>query len=291
MGAVSEKIAKHPLPAPVFWAAAAFVAGIFLSALTTNHLLFWFIFSVLTGLCAAIFHHRSNNTAANLCVLILLAGLGGMRYSAATDIVDGRSVAGFAGLDKRMLISGRVCELPDVKAERTRIYLDEITVGWKSKIELDGKIRLSIGQPVTSYAVGDRIEFVGRLDSLWHPANPGALDFARLMRIRGVQASVYLKEEKGISLVARSPGSWRARLSEIHEKVEQKLTGGLPTKTAAVIKGFVLGITRDIEPSTYDLFRKTGTLHLLAVSGANVAWVALLPIYLLKLFHLPLRWR
>ncbi|HEU4436708.1 MAG TPA: ComEC/Rec2 family competence protein, partial [candidate division Zixibacteria bacterium] len=195
MGAVSEKITKHPPPAPAFWAAVAFAAGIFLSALVTNHLLFWFIFSALTGLCAAIFHHRSNNTGANFSVLILLAGLGGMRYSAAIDIVDGRSVAGFAGLDKRMLISGRVCELPDVKPERTRIYLDEITIGWKNKIELDGKIRLTIGRPVTSYAVGDRIEFVGRLDSLWQSANPGALDFARWMRIRGMQASVYLKDE------------------------------------------------------------------------------------------------
>lgn len=286
-----EKIVKYPLPAPVFWAALAFAVGIFISALTTNHLLFWFIFSALVGIGASFFHFRSNNAAANLGVLLLLVGLGAVRYSAATDVAEERSVAHFAGLDRRLLISGRVCELPDVKPERTRIYLDEITIGWKNKLQLDGKVRLTIGRAVTSYVVGDRIEFVGRLDSLWHPANPGALDFARLMRIRGVQASVYLKNKKGISIAARSSGSWRKHLSEIRGVVEQKLSAGLPDNAAGVIKGFVLGITRDIEPSTYDLFRKTGTLHLLAVSGANVAWVAMLPIFLLKLFFLPLRTR
>ncbi|MGH8004358.1 MAG: ComEC/Rec2 family competence protein, partial [Limisphaerales bacterium] len=291
MEAALEKIAKHPLPAPAFWAALAFAAGIFTSALTTNHLLFWFVFSAGSGLFAAFFHLRFNNAAANFSVLILLAGLGALRYSAATDVVAGRSVANFAGLDRRMFISGRVCELPDIKPDRTRIYLDKIVVGWKSKIELEGRIRLSIGQPVSAFAVGDRIEFVAFLDSLWKPSNLGALDFARLMRIRGVEGAVYLKDAKGVSIAARSSGNWRSRLTKVRDLVEQKLTQGLPPKAAGVIKGFVLGDTRDIEPSTYELFRKTGTLHLLAVSGTNVAWVALLPILFLKLFYLSLRWR
>jgi competence protein ComEC len=111
------------------------------------------------------------------------------------------------------------------------------------------------------------------------------------MRIRGVEGAVYLKDDKKITLAVRNSGGWRSHLSRIREQVEEKLTTGLPPKAGAVIKGFVLGITRDIEPSTYDLFRKTGTLHLLAVSGANVAWVAMLPIFLLKLFFLPLRTR
>ncbi|HLG93898.1 MAG TPA: ComEC/Rec2 family competence protein, partial [candidate division Zixibacteria bacterium] len=81
------------------------------------------------------------------------------------------------------------------------------------------------------------------------------------------------------------------RLTKLRDFVEHELTEGLPPKAAGVIRGFVLGDTREIEPSAYELFRKTGTLHLLAVSGANVAWVALFPIFLLKLFHISLRWR
>ncbi|MCI0330374.1 MAG: ComEC/Rec2 family competence protein [candidate division Zixibacteria bacterium] len=290
MGA-AEKIAKHTLPAPAFWAALAFAAGILLSALTTNNLFFWFSACALAGLFAGLFHHRVKNAIANFGFLALLVGLGALRHSAATDVAAGRSVADFAGLNRRMVVSGRVCELPEIKPGRTRIYLDRVAVGWKKRIGLEGKLLLSVGRPISSFALGDRMEFTGYLDSLWPPANPGSLDFARYMRIRGVEGAVFLKDEKGISITAKSSGNWRTRLAKVRLLVEEKLTQGLPPKAAGVVQGFVLGDTRDIEPSTYELFEKTGTLHLLAVSGANVAWVALLPILFLKLFYVPLRWR
>ncbi len=133
MEAAVEKLAKHSLPAPAFWAGLAFAAGIFTSALATNQFLFWFVFSAFSGLAAAGFHLRSNHSAANFSVLILLVGLGALRYSTATDVVAGRSVANFAGLNKRLVLSGRVCELPDIKPDRTRIFLDKVEVGWKGE--------------------------------------------------------------------------------------------------------------------------------------------------------------
>lgn len=291
MQLVAEKIPQFELPAPAFWAALAFAAGIFAASLTTNNLFFWLTACAGFGLLAGFFHVRSQNAFDNFSFLALFISLGALRYAAATDVAAGRSVENFAGLNRRMFISGRVCELPEIKGTRTRIYLDKVEVGWKKRMGLEGKILLSIGQPISSLGLGDRIEFTGFLDSLWHPANPGSLDFARYMRIHEVEGTVFLKDSKGISVAAKSSGGVRSGLTKARDFVEQKLTQGLPPKAAGVIKGFVLGDTRDIEPSTYELFRKTGTLHLLAVSGANVAWVALMPILLLKLFYISLRGR
>lgn len=287
----AEKIAKFALPAPAFWAGLAFSAGIFAASLTTNNLFFWLVVCAGFGHIAVFFHVRSQNAFANFSFLVLFISFGALRYAAVTDVGTDRSVANFAGFNRRMFISGRVCELPEIKANRTRMYLDKIELGWKRKVRLEGKMLLSIGRPVSSFALGDKIEFAGFLDSLWHPANPGSLDFARYMRIRGVEGTVFLKDAKGVSIAAKSSGGVRSVLAKARDFVEQKLTEGLPPKAAGVIKGFVLGDTRDIESSTYELFRKTGTLHLLAVSGANVAWVALLPILLLKLFYISLRGR
>ncbi len=288
---VAERISKHELPAPAFWAAWAFAGGIFVASHTTNNLFFWFVAAALSASLGIFFHVRSKKALANFNFLILLVGLGALRYSSATELTAGRSVANFVGLNRRMFISGRICELPENKFNRSRIYLDKVAVSWKPKVELEGKILLSIGQPVLSFSLGDRIQLVGFLDSLWPPANPGSLDFARYMRILGVEGAVFLKDGKNVSIAAKASGSLRSRLAKARTWVERQLTFGLPPKAAGVIKGFVLGDTRDIEPSTYELFKKTGTLHLLAVSGANVAWVALLPILLLKLFYLSLRWR
>ncbi len=288
---IAVKIRKFELPAPAFWAGWAFAAGIFVAPLTNHNLFFWLVACAGFGLFAGFFHLWSQKAFANFSFLVLFIGLGALRYSAVADGAAGRSVENFAGLGRRLFISGRVRELPEIKADRTRMYLDKIELGWKPKVQLEGKILLSIGQPVASFGLGDQIEFTGFLDSLWHPANPGSLDFARYMRIRGVEGTVFLKDSKGISIAAKNSGGVRSRLAKARDFVEQKLTQGLPPKAAGVIKGFVLGDTRDIESSTYELFRKTGTLHLLAVSGANVAWVALLPILLLKLFYISLHWR
>lgn len=284
-------MSKHPLPAPAFWAAVAFGLGIFLASLLTQNLLFWLTSSLLFGLLAGGFHAKQNSDAANGAFLLLFISLGGLRYASATDVVAGRSVANFVGLGRPILISGRVCELPDVREHRTRLFLDEVEIGWKEKIPLEGKIILSIGKPVSRFGLGNRISFAGLLDSLWPPANPGALDYARYMQIRGVDGAMYLKDDRLVTIGSRSLPNWRKKWEEFRTSVHEKLGRGLPPEAAAIVFGFVLGDTRQIKPETFDLFRKTGTVHLLAVSGANVAWVALLPLLLLKVFYVSLRWR
>ncbi len=291
MGAAVEKILKHPLPAPAFWAAVAFALGIFLSPLLTQNFSVWLASSILFGFLAGMLHAKQKNAAANGAFLLLFISLGGLRYASATDVVAGRSVANFAGLGRPLLISGRVCELPDVREHRTRLFLDKVEIGWKEKIPLEGKMNLSIGEPASRFGLGDRISFAGFLDSLWPPANPGALDYARYMQIRGVEGAVYLKDDRRVAIESRSIPNWRERWEAFRASVHEKLGRGLPPEVAAIVFGFVLGDTRQIEPETFDLFRKTGTVHLLAVSGANVAWVALLPLLLLKIFYVSLRWR
>jgi competence protein ComEC len=50
-------------------------------------------------------------------------------------------------------------------------------------------------------------------------------------------------------------------------------TDGLAPSEAALVAGFLLGDTRDLPPEVLEQFRASGLSHLLAVSGANVAFV------------------
>ena len=75
--------------------------------------------------------------------------------------------------------------------------------------------------------------------------------------------------------------------------LREKLIGGyrqcLSPDHAALLAGFVLGEKRGISADIARLFADTGTLHLMAVSGSNVAVVVLFVLVLLKPLRRPYR--
>ncbi len=78
---------------------------------------------------------------------------------------------------------------------------------------------------------------------------------------------------------------------EIRVRAELALGVGMPQREAALARGFVLGEDERIDPLTREDFRRSGLAHLLAVSGQNVALLALLAMPLLALLGMPLRTR
>lgn len=78
---------------------------------------------------------------------------------------------------------------------------------------------------------------------------------------------------------------------EIRDRAEGALGRGMPAREAALARGFVLGEDEQIDERTSDDFRRSGLSHLLAVSGQNVALLALLAMPALAALGMPLRTR
>jgi competence protein ComEC len=78
---------------------------------------------------------------------------------------------------------------------------------------------------------------------------------------------------------------------EIRDRADAALGKGMPQREAALARGFVLGEDEEIDSVTREDFRRSGLSHLLAVSGQNVALLALLAMPVLAAFGLPLRAR
>jgi competence protein ComEC len=79
--------------------------------------------------------------------------------------------------------------------------------------------------------------------------------------------------------------------SAIRNRASEALQRGMPQREAALARGFVLGEDEEIDSGTVEDFRRSGLSHLLAVSGQNVALLALLTMPLLAAFGLSLRAR
>jgi competence protein ComEC len=78
---------------------------------------------------------------------------------------------------------------------------------------------------------------------------------------------------------------------EIRGRAETALGKGMPPREAQLARGFVLGEDEGIDAATVEDFRRSGLSHLLAVSGQNVALLALLAIPVLAALGIPLRTR
>ncbi len=82
-----------------------------------------------------------------------------------------------------------------------------------------------------------------------------------------------------------------AHSAEIRARAEVALGSGVPAREAALARGFVLGEDEEVDAATREDFRRAGLSHLLAVSGQNVALLALLAMPVLAAFGIPLRAR
>jgi competence protein ComEC len=78
---------------------------------------------------------------------------------------------------------------------------------------------------------------------------------------------------------------------EIRVRAESALDRGMPARESALARGFVLGEDERVDAATAEDFRRAGLSHLLAVSGQNVALLALLAMPLLAALGMPLRTR
>jgi competence protein ComEC len=78
---------------------------------------------------------------------------------------------------------------------------------------------------------------------------------------------------------------------EIRDRAEVALEAGMPAPQAELARGFVLGQDDRIDSRTVEDFRRSGLAHLLAVSGQNVALLALLAMPLLAALGIPSRMR
>ncbi len=82
-----------------------------------------------------------------------------------------------------------------------------------------------------------------------------------------------------------------AQREGIRERAIDALGRGMPAREAELARGFVLGEDDGIDRTTVEDFRRSGLSHLLAVSGQNVALLALLAMPVLAAFGIPMRTR
>ena len=133
----------------------------------------------------------------------------------------------------------------------------------------------------------------GRAEPIGPPRNPGEFDLRSYLERQDVRRSLFVRYEEQGTILHRTSGNVVLRAAQKSRDWMQKtLARSLESdpQIYSLIQGVALGIRYETPGDIEQLFQHTGTFHLFAVSGLNVAIVAQLLLFAGILVRLPQPW-
>jgi competence protein ComEC len=307
---------RKPPRQPLFWAAVAFSLGLWVGVRAWRPPLWWVIAVVVFVFAASWFLRKRAwlAKALSLGAWVLLGALliqvRGQRPDEASQ--DGARL--FALADGRpVVLTARVLREGYARAEGPRSIRESIDVETEEiasageRWPVRAGVRLSIYEKVEDRAsgrLGDRVILDDpmtrapdppipfaygtrlRIRAKLHPArnyrNPGAFDYEGYLRDNGISV-LGSAEAAEIERLPGFSGSrmelWRTR---VHASIIAKIHELWPAEQASLMDAMVLGEESFLRNATRTEYQRSGTYHVLVVSGMNLSILAVAIFWALR---------
>lgn len=205
-------------------------------------------------------------------LLLLLTLLGLFRYQFLRQ--QPSYLGDFRG--KEVAIEGTIIQEPDIVGDKLSFIMKIDTIQTaKGGIPAPEKVLVeSWDTPCKDLAYGDRVLVEGRVSLPAPPANFGAFDYQAYLQDQGIRYLIQPISE-GITLI--SPGEGNFLLSQalkIKKALVAVVDKTLSSPQGGVLKSLLLGERDTLEPEILRQIEVSGVLHLLAVSGLHVGFMA-----------------
>lgn len=291
--------------APAVPVVLAFVLGIVVDANVAAVGWWGWTFTLTALLLAVLMWSLCCSRAWIVCLLVAVAGMGAVRHHDVWFVSPPNNIALFAReepLPARLI--GTIAERPQLiresdedssrpwgSRERTVLVIDcrQLRNGaqW---LDVSGGVRVDVSGLASDLRIGDEIELLGRLSLPDGPRNVGEFNFAEFLRKQGIHAVLRCRSLESVRLRKR-PDDLVTRFQRqrvaAREHCEQLLREELPSDTASVALALLLGSRSRMTPHQREAFVESGTMHVLAISGLNVAILAMFVGFVCRLFNLP----
>ena len=151
-----------------------------------------------------------------------------------------------------------------------------------------GKVKVAVfGTLPPGLNYGDTVLLKGLLSKPRRPGNPGEFDYGRYLERNSV-FSVFSAKSEDLVILRQGAGNPVVRAAyEVRRKVKALIMSYLPRESAGFLVAILLGLRQDLEDGLNDIFMKTGTVHLLAISGLNVGLLVFLVMIIFRISRIP----
>ncbi len=270
---------------PLLWLSIAFLVGIFTAKLT---IFTWQAWAVAAAGCVGFLILEFTKLKTTfvwaklrswipipLGLIPLLFTLGGLRLWAALPQNDPSRLAYFNDRGTYIL-TGVISAPPDRREDA--VYL-EITASeivdptendpLKAVKKVHGKARVRLPS-TTVWEFGDVLRFNANLLT---PNEDGSFSYKEYLERLQIQTVVYFPQH--VELVQKGKiDPLRLALEKLRLKAEQTIYSQLPQPESGLLAGILLGLDNNLPQDLKQAYQQTGTAHIIAISGFNMAVLA-----------------
>lgn len=257
---------------PLLWISIFFISGIALASYISLPAWGWFLICVFLlplslFLRSRFAHHESLTTRYFFLPAILF--LGSAYYQFRQPNIDAFHIAFYNDRNYDLLITGYLVEPADYRDTYTNLKLrvEAVDTG-DGDFPVDGFILVRV-PPNQIYNYGERIRIRGLLQT---PPEIEIFSYKDYLARQNIYSYVAKAE------VTRLPGNNGNIISTQIYKLKSKLIENtyrlFPDPEASLFAGILFGVDTGLPKKLQEAFKNTGTAHIIAISGFNIAIIS-----------------
>ncbi len=262
---------RRPLLYPLF----ALMAGILIGDNVDLPRLFLFAgaLAVLLGLLFSVINKWNKVSFVFIFLLLFIVGLFNIQkqqYLAQNNqhIVH-RANQGQLTVEGIVLSSDQISPTKNVLVVNCRRIIKNYVY-----LPVTGNIRLIIPSDV-NFQYGDFIRFHSKIKIIQSFNNPGSFNYQRYLNRQGIYVSGFVANQAGIVLIRHnSANGIMLKLEMFRLSLKHLIYANAPSPQREIIEAMTIGNQKAIPEEVRDNFAKTGTSHILSISGLHIGLIA-----------------
>ena len=180
-------------------------------------------------------------------------------------------------LIKKVSLIGYIASIPSQSPYKTQFQFLIKDLDGKA---VDATVLLSCYQHCPGIHSGEYWKLQAKLKIPRNLGNPGSFDYVGWLSSHHIRWIGTIYKD---SMRRQRPQNNHYPLMELRERLAKNLARLIPNPSMlGIFEALTLGLTNHIDKSQWDLFRRTGTTHLIDISGEHIALVAGLFFWLIK---------
>ncbi|MCX5860330.1 MAG: DNA internalization-related competence protein ComEC/Rec2 [Proteobacteria bacterium] len=201
-----------------------------------------------------------------------------------TPSAGDRFLSARAQEEGKLILDGWISGLPEN-------YPDHVRLPFQSRFLAEGdrlfpvasRLLLNVPAPAPAFRVGDRV----RLKTTLHPprgfGNPGSFDSGRYLARQGVfLVGNIAGADEIVCREGRGGNPWLNRVQDLRRRMADFMDAGGYGESGEILKALVVGVRAGLPDDLWKDFSRTGTIHLLSISGLHFAIVAAIFFFLVR---------